>query len=71
MYPYLAALMEKNDISFNSAAEVLGVSESDFRNLLFHSSFSVEDAFLLKNRFFPQEDVAVLFKRSVLTRAVT
>ncbi len=71
MYPYLADLLRKNDISFDSAAKVLGVSESDFRELLFHSSFSVEDAFLLKNHFFPHEDVAVLFKRSILTRVVT
>ncbi len=71
MYPYLAALLRKNGISFDSAAEVMGISESEFRELLFHSSFSVEDAFLLKNRFFPHEDVAVLFKRSILTRAVT
>ncbi len=64
MYRYLAALFDKKGISPESAAGLLGMSRSGFLGLLYEGSFSVRDAFLLRNRFFPGYDIAVLFQKN-------
>ncbi len=62
MYRYLAALLAKKGITTENAAGLLDMSEDRFLKLLYEGSFSVRDAFLLRNRFFPEYDVAVLFQ---------
>ncbi len=62
MYRYLAVLLAKKGITPKSAAGVLGLSEERFLGLLYGGGFSVREAFLLRNRFFPEYDVAALFK---------
>lgn len=63
MYRYLSELLARKGITPGNAAGALGLSESRFRELLHEGGFSVKEAFLLRNRFFPEYDVSVLFQR--------
>ncbi len=64
MYWYLAAMLKKNGIPYRLAAECSGLSERRFLAALHKGSFSVSEAFLLRNSLFPECDVSVLFSRS-------
>jgi len=64
MYRYLAVLFAKKGITPENAAVLLGMSEGRFLGLLYEGSFSVREAFLIRNRFFPEYDIAALFRKN-------
>lgn len=64
MYANLKDSLNKKGLSLNAAAKILGMPEPTFRTKVHERSFSVEEAFLIKENLFPEMDFAYLFKRS-------
>lgn len=64
MYANLRDSLNKKGLSLNAAAKIIGIPEPTFRTKVQERSFSVEEAFLIKENLFPEMDFAYLFKRS-------
>ena len=64
MYTNLKECLNKKGLSFNAAAKIHGMPEPTFRTKVQERSFSVEEAFAIKENLFPELDFAYLFKRS-------
>ena len=63
MYENLKIEMVKKGITNTQLATLLGVHVNSIANKISHGPFSIEDAFLIKNNFFPDLDIAYLFER--------
>lgn len=63
MYTNLKESLTRKGISFNAAAKILGMPEPTFRTKVQDRSFSVEEAFAIKENLFPEMDFAFLFKK--------
>lgn len=64
MYANLKAELIKNNITQKEVAEYLGLHENSIGNKVNTSSFSVEEAFLIKERFFPNCELKYLFAKT-------
>lgn len=64
MYANLIDSLRKKGISINAAAAAIRMPESTFRTKANDRSFSVEEAYLIKDNLFPEVDMRYLFKIS-------
>lgn len=64
MYTNLKNSLNQKGLSFNAAARILGMPEATFRTKVCERSFSVEEAFTIKENLFPELDFSYLFKKS-------
>lgn len=63
-YLTLKGEMAKNDITAESIAKCLGIHRNSVTNKLKGvTSFSIEEALLVRNVYFPDQDIEVLFKK--------
>lgn len=65
MYENLKLEMFKSGITQKEIADFLGIHENSMSNKLAKGPFSIEEAFAIKNRFFPALDIAYLFKNTL------
>lgn len=63
MYTNLKNGLTRKGLSFNAAAKMLGMPEATFRTKVCERSFSVEEAFTIKENLFPEMDFTYLFQR--------
>lgn len=64
MYPNLKEALARKDISQREIAAHLDIHENSIRNKISgSSSFSIEEAFKVKDRFFPDYDLKYLFRK--------
>ncbi|MBE6858302.1 MAG: hypothetical protein E7498_02560 [Ruminococcus sp.] len=63
MYVNLCDHLKKKGLSVNAAAAAIGMPEATFRTKVQNRSFSVEEAFSIKENLFPELDIFYLFKR--------
>ena len=67
MFPNLKAEMARNGITIKKIADVLGKKESWVENRLSgKASLPLEDAVKIKNEFFEDIDIEVLFSNSAI-----
>ena len=64
MYTNLKNSLMRKGLSFNAAAKMLDMPEATFRTKVCERSFSVEEAFLIKDNLFPEMDFSYLFQRT-------
>lgn len=64
MYANLKASLDKKGLSNNAAAKLIDMPEPTFRTKLNDRSFTVEEAFTIKEHLFPEMDFFYLFKRA-------
>ena len=64
MYANLSKELKKKGLSILAAANTLGMPEPTFRTKVNDRSFSVEEAFAIKDNLFPEFDIAYLFERN-------
>jgi len=63
MYKNLKAEMTRAEITQRELAKALGIHENSARNkLIGMSAFTVEEAFIIKNRFFKNIELDYLFR---------
>ena len=64
MYWRLRELMASHRISSRSMADALSVHENTIKNKLDgESRFAIDEAFVIRNMFFPQHDLDEIFQR--------
>ena len=64
MYKNLSDSLQKKGISKAAAAAIIEMPEATFRTKVESRSFSVEEAFSIKEHLFPELDIFYLFKKS-------
>ena len=64
MYANLSKELKKKGLSILSAANTLNMPEATFRTKVNDRSFTVEEAFSIKDNLFPEFDISYLFARS-------
>lgn len=64
MYKNLQSKMAREGVTQRSIADYLGIHENSVGNkVLGKSPFTIEEAFKIKEKFFPDSDLLYLFKR--------
>lgn len=63
MYENLKIEMVKKGITNTQLAILLGVHVNSIANKILHGPFSIEEAFLIKNNYFPDLDITYLFEK--------
>ena len=61
MYNNLDKTLKENAFSFRAAAAAIGMSEATFRNKMNGGSFSIGEAFDIRERLLPRYDIYYLF----------
>ena len=61
MYANLVESLRKKGISINAAAAAISMPESTFRTKTKDRSFSIEEAYAIKDNLFPEADMRYLF----------
>lgn len=64
MYANLKDSLNKKGISVTAAAALVGMPEATFRTKTFDRSFTIEEAFKIKDNLFPDMDIRFLFDRT-------
>ena len=64
MYENLRVEMFKKNISKKELSSLLGIHENTVGNKISMGSFSIEEVFKIKKRYFPEFDLEYLFKKS-------
>ena len=63
MYENLTIEMTRKGVTKRQLAELLNIHENSVAYKILHGTFSIEEAFKIKHRFFPQFELEYLFER--------
>lgn len=63
MYANLNECLKKKGISINAAAALVHMPEATFRTKVQERSFSIEEAFVVKDNLFPELELRYLFEK--------
>lgn len=71
MYQNLKAQMAAHNVTIEQMLRLLNIHRNTVANKLDGGSFTIEEAFVIKEYLFRQFDLSYLFKRDVMNAAMT